>query len=169
MKIRYLLLSAWIAYGSFIALTPAHATGNWVGPASLEGAWLVTIRPYNCTTGVDITTVPPVVSYLLFGRKGTLTETTSSSAFEPGQRSPGLGTWERTGRSTFRAVFRAWIQFDSVLTTRYKRGRQVVDQGIEFNDEGTAWTSNASVTFYDTTGQVVPPSGCARASGERLE
>ena len=61
----------------------------------------------------------------------------------------------------------ASIQFDSA-GGRYKRGRQVVDQGIEFNDEGTAWTSTASVTFYDTAGEGVL-AGCARATAERLE
>ncbi|RPI12010.1 MAG: hypothetical protein EHM60_12970 [Lysobacterales bacterium] len=167
MKIRYLILSAWLACGTVAATAPAHATGRWVGPASLEGAWRVAIRPYVCATGVDVPNAPPVVSYLLFGRGGTLVETTSNPAFDPGQRSPGLGTWERTGRSTYRSVIRAWIQFDSA-GGRYKRGRQVIDQGIEFNEEGTAWTSNASVTFYDAAGEIAL-AGCARATAERLD
>lgn len=167
MKLSNLVLSTCLACAAIGASASAHATGRWVGPASLEGAWLVAIRPYVCATGVDVPNAPPVISYLLFGRGGTLVETTSNPNFEPGQRSPGLGTWERTGRSTYRAVFRAWILGDSA-SGRYQRGRQVVDQGIEFNDEGTAWTSNASVTFYDTAGEVVL-AGCARATAERLE
>ncbi len=82
-------------------------------------------------------------------------ETPFNPSFQAGQRSPGLGTWERTGRESYRALFEAFIYFTSVVTPpalpRYFRGVQRVDQGIEM--QGTdRWTSSAQVTAVDEAG-----------------
>jgi len=144
------------------------AYGRSQAPAPLEGTWLVSIQPYNCATGVDVP-VPAVLSYLTFGAGGTLVETTSNPAFEPGQRGPGHGFWERTGRTSYRALLQAYILFDSTLTSRYKRGYQRIDQGIEFHSDDH-WTSDATVQFLvPPSTKPVPPSGCARATATRME
>jgi len=66
---------------------------------------------------------------MTFGAGGTLFETTSNPRFMPGQRSPGLGHWERVGRRTCAAVFQAFIRFSTqpVTPTSYQRGTQRVD------------------------------------------
>ena len=141
--------------------------GRAQAPAPLEGVWNVTIRPYVCATGE---TVPGIVfhSRLMFHAGGTMTETAANPFFEPGQRSAGTGYWERIGRTSYRAVLEAYILFDSDPgAPLYVRGTQRIDQGIELID-GNHWRSSASVVFRNTDGDVVPPTGCMNAEGERL-
>ena len=142
-----------------------------MSPSRLEGAWLVTITPYVCATG-ELLPAFAVDSYMTFGARGTLAETTSNTRFQPGQRSAGHGYWERTGPDTYRAVFQAFVQFTSVVTPptppRYVRGTQRVDQGIELVDNDH-WKSVATVSFFDTGGTLVPPSGCAVAAAARMD
>jgi len=149
-------------------LAGGMAYGRSQAPAPLEGTWLVSIQPYVCSNGRDVP-VDAVLSYLTFGAGGALLEATSNPAFEPGQRGPGHGFWERTGRTSYRALIQAYILFDSTLTTRYKRGYQRIDQGIEFHSDDH-WTSDATVQFLvPPSTKPVPPSGCARATATRME
>ncbi len=145
------------------------AFGRSQAPAPLEGTWVVTIQPIVCKTGIDVPNAPSVRSYLTFARGGTMTETNSNAAFEPGQRGPGHGYWERTGRTSYQFAFEAFIQFDSQLDPfRYKRGYQRLDQTVEMhtNDE---FTSSGSVGFFAGTSTTNPsPSGCARSTGVRM-
>jgi hypothetical protein len=145
---------------------PSHSRAK-----SLVGTWQVTITPYVCTTG-ELLTAFAVGSYMTFGEDGTVAEATSNPAFQPGQRSSGFGFWERTGGRSYRAVFEAFVQFTSVVTPptlpRYQRGKQRVDQDIELVGKNH-WESTASVSFFDTAGTAVPPSGCAVAEGQRMQ
>jgi hypothetical protein len=144
----------------------------------LEGTWRVRVTPYVCNSD-PIVSFPQfaVDSYLAFGAGGTLVETNSNARFMPGQRSTGLGHWERTGRRTYAAALEAFIQFSTeppTPTSPYVRGTQRVDQEIEFVDGGRwnsaadRWTSVAVVTFRDVSGKQVPPSGCAIAEAVRM-
>lgn len=152
---------------STAVLANGAAAGGTPARASLEGTYRVTITPYVCTTGQPVPNVR-FHSYLSFGRGGTLVETASNALFEPGQRSAGLGYWERTGANSYHAVIEAWILFDSTLSSRYRRGVQRIEQGMEMLD-ANHWQSEATVTFFDEAGTVVPPTGCMRAVGERME
>jgi hypothetical protein len=149
----------------------AHDFGrSWANtPSQLQGTWEVTIIPYNCATGVDSQT--SIKAYHTFTAGGTMVEATSGVTFQPGQRAPGLGFWERTGWRSYRSVFQAFVLFDSPSSApppQYKRGLQRFDQGIEIQDDDH-WTSDALVTFEDTAGATVPPSGCAHVSAERMQ
>jgi hypothetical protein len=42
------------------------------------------------------------------------------------------------------------------------------DHGIEMED-ADHWSSYASATFFDVGGTPVPPSGCAKATAERMQ
>jgi hypothetical protein len=145
------------------------AYGRWQPPAPLEGTWVVTIQPIVCTTGDDVPDAPSVRAYLTFARGGTMTETNSNVAFEPGQRGPGHGYWERTGRTSYQFAFEAFIQFDSKLAPfRYKRGYQRLDQTVEMHTTDD-WTSSGRVQFFAGTSTTDPsPSGCARSTGARM-
>jgi len=156
---------------------PAFATddrGNAFGrsqaPAALEGAWQATITPVNCTTGTEFPQFA-FASYLMFGSGGTITETTLNPRFQPGQRSPGLGQWTRTGRASYHARLQAFIQFDSVdpqpPAPFYQRGSQTLDQTIEMQDVDH-WTSDADITFRDISGAVILSTGCAKAAAVRM-
>lgn len=154
------------------ALVAAHGVGHGpTKPSRLEGAWRVTVTPYVCATG-ELLTAAATGTYMTFGARGTLAETTSHTSFQPGQRSPAHGYWERTGPGTYRAVFEAFILFTSVVTPpavpRYTRGKQRADHGIELVDRDH-WKSVATVSFFDTAGTQVPPSGCAVAEAVRME
>jgi hypothetical protein len=171
--LRTILFPAVAAMAITASAGPAAANdfGRWwvTTPSLLEGTWEVTIVPYNCATGVDSTT--SIKAYHTFAAGGTMVEATAGITFQPGQRGPGLGYWERTGWRSYRAVFQAFVLFDSPSSApppQYKRGLQRFDQGIEVQD-ADHWTSDALVTFKDTDDVTVPPSGCAHVSAERMQ
>jgi hypothetical protein len=172
MSIRTILLSAASAL-ALVAASPfisyGHAAYAHARSSSfLEGSWRVTTTPYNCATG-ELLTFAAFEEYMTFGAEGTLTETTANPAFEPGQRSPGHGFWERTGPRTYRAVFQAFIEFTSVGTTppRYVRGSQRADHGVDVID-ANHWQSSAAVSFFDPSGTLLA-GGCAASAGVRIE
>jgi hypothetical protein len=146
------------------------AYGRSRAPAPLEGTWQVTINPFVCSTG-QVVPGATIRSMLTFAADGTMLETTSSARFQPGQRSIGMGFWERSGRNSYHAVFEAYVQFTSVVTPpatpAYQRSIQRVDQGIEMQDEDH-WTSSATVSFRDESGTPIS-SGCMSAEGVRLQ
>jgi len=128
----------------------------------LEGAWWVTVTLYNCSTGVKR---PPFSSMLLFSRGGTLTETTSNPGFLPGQRSIGVGTWDRGEHGTYSAIDVAYIQFTGGAFTQ---GTQKLTHSITLDHDADAFTDEATVQFFDSTGAVLM-SGCASATATRLQ
>jgi len=179
MNIRNALLA------TLAALAIGHSTaglaasppsyGRSAAPAPLEGTWVVTINPIFCAStpagnaGDDVPGAPQVTAYLTFARGGTMTETNSNAAFDPGQRGPGHGYWERSGLTSYQFVFQAFIQFDSTLPPfRYKRGYQRLDQTLELHTSDE-FTTSGPVRFFAGTSTTDPYlSGCARSSGVRL-
>ena len=152
-----------VSAGSGYAAAEGHGFGRSQAPAPLEGAWQVRITPYVCSTGVPLPPPFEFDSLVTFASGGTMTETTSNTRFMPGQRSPGLGYWERTGRTSYEAAFRAYIQFTG---GNYTQGAQRVDQDIDLVD-ADHWNSSAVVAFSDVAGAPVS-SGCMRAVGVRM-
>lgn len=144
--------------------------GRAAAPAPLEGTWNVAVTPYNCATGVPLTSTP-FRTRLSFNAGGSMIETNFNLSFQPGQRSPGLGSWERTGTNSYGAVFEAYIYFTSVVTPpalpRYTQGQQRVDQSIEMQD-ADHFTSTALVTFLDVNGTTLT-TGCFNATAARQQ
>lgn len=155
------------APSAFADAEPKNFLGLFSSP--IEGAWRVKVTPYVCATGESLPQATADALYT-FAANGTLAEGTSSANFQPGQRGAGHGHWERTSRLRYNAVVEAFIQFTSVTTPptppRYVRGVQRFDLEIEMRNDG--WEAVATVTFRDTTGAVVPPSGCATALAKRM-
>jgi len=130
----------------------------------LQGSWRVQVTLHNCQTGAPLVTFP---SLLTFAHGHTIIEVTSSPAFLPGQRTPGLGIWSRTDGHTFRAVSDAFILFPSISTPPgFKRGVQRITQTIEVN--GDDFAANASTQFFDSSGAQYD-AGCATAVAHRIE
>ena len=132
----------------------------------LEGTWRVQVTVLDCQTGAVRASFP---AFLTFAGGGTLTETTANQAF-PGQRTPGHGTWTRTGPGAYAAVSEAFILFGPTLRPWIHR----IEQDIEMvtDDE---FTSRASITFALAPGELPQPSvplpaapGCARAEAHRF-
>jgi len=142
----------------------AHSKADDEPEAKLEGTWRVQVTLHNCQTGV------PLISFsslLTFAQGHTVIEVTSSPAFLPGQRTPGLGIWSRTDGHSFSATSDAFILFPSATTPPgFRRGVQRITQTIEVN--GDDFAANASNQFFDTNG-VQYDSGCATVVGHRFE
>ncbi len=169
MSVRTMLYSTMLPLAICAGSAVAGGGANEKSSVPLQGAWQLTINPVNCQTGVP----SPVkfVSFITFSAGGTVTEATSNPFFQPGQRSPGLGYWERNSRTFYHSIVQAYIQFDSVdpvpPAPQYVRGIQTLDQTIRMQD-ADHWTSDALVTFHDVSGAQVPPSGCAKATAVRM-
>lgn len=167
--IRRFVLGAALLLGVVsVASGEGMSYGRSQAPAPLEGAWDVVITPYRC--GTDIT-FPTFRSRLMFNAGGTMVESPFNPSFKPGQRSLGLGYWERTGRTSFHAVFEAYINFTNEVVPParplYTRGVQRVDQTIEMHDADN-WTSSADVSFFNEAGSPVS-AGCMTAVGTRAQ
>jgi hypothetical protein len=135
----------------------------------LQGTWRVQVNPRNCQTGAPL---PLFASLLSFARGGTLTEVISSPAFLPGQRTTGLGVWSHTQDNAYKAVFDAFVLFDTPATApgfKFKRGVQRLMWDIEV--DGDQITIAASSQFLDPDGNpFIPPiNTCASATGTRFE
>jgi hypothetical protein len=145
--------------------------GKWKAADSLVGAWRVTITPYECTSGRQS---PQFAfrSLLTFASGGTMSETTTNQTFQPGQRGPGHGSWERTGPNYYHSVFEAFINYTvspplPPPTPPYQRGSQRLEQDIRMIDQDR-WTSLADVYFFDEGGTQWRLPGCAKAEAERI-
>ncbi len=167
MNIRLLLgalVAAFVLMGS-AGSAAANGFGSkyWQFPAPIQGPWQVTITPVNCDTGVAATPVG-ILLLMTFNAGGTLAEANSGPRFAAGQRSGGLGYWERTGRKAYNAHVQAFIQFDA---GPYVRGQQSIDQTIEMQDANN-WTGAGPVTFRNAAGDAVTPTGCATTVAIRM-
>jgi hypothetical protein len=167
MNFKAIVCSAVATLAVSTVSVPAGAEGNALGhfqlPSPLVGTWQARITPYDCPTGVPLPPQFEFDSLNSFSSGGTMNETTSNPRFQPGQRSPGLGYWERTGRHTYEAVFQAFVQFTAV---NYTQGVQRIEQTIELVDDDH-WNSTAVVEFSDVNGAPVS-AGCMRAVGVRM-
>jgi len=129
----------------------------------LQGTWRVQVNPRNCQTGAPI----PSFSVLLsFARGGTLTEVMNSPAFQPGQRTPGLGVWSHTQGNSYKGVWDAFILFDSPPPAPFKRGVQRLMW--DFEVDGDQMTFEASSQFFDPNGNPLIAT-CASGTGTRFE
>lgn len=127
---------------------PAPESGK-----ALTGTWRVVVTPIDCATGAPL---PSFAAMNTFTRDGTMTETTASPAFQPGQRSPGHGVWEFTGRNSYRAVSEAYILFTTVPNPPVPglpRGLQRITQTIQVTQN--QFTSEATAEFFDVDGNLV--------------
>lgn len=129
----------------------------------LQGTWRVQVNPRNCQTGAPI---PSFAVLLSFARGGTLTEVMNSQAFLPGQRTTGLGVWSHTHGNTYKAVWDAFILFDSPSPAPFKRGVQRLMWNFEV--DGDQGTIEASSQFLDSNGNLLIAT-CASAIGTRFE
>lgn len=127
----------------------------------LNGTWWATVVLYDCASGA---VRPPFTSLVAFARGGTMSETTGNPAFQPGQRTSGYGTWSKAADDTYSSVDEAFILFSAGPFTQ---GTQRINHSITLTDENH-FSDTGTVQFFDMHGTLLV-SGCARASGVRVE
>src|SRR5260370_37834237 len=136
----------------------------------LQGTWRVQVQPYDCQTNAPLG--KPFASLLSFADGGTMSETTSSPAFAPGQRTSGFGVWSHEGRHAYSAKSVAFLLFTTPpnppVSPGFIAGTQTISQNIEFKDGPDQFTSEAAVESADAT-RTVYRAGCATATAQRLE
>ena len=132
----------------------------------LQGTWRVQLNPRNCQTGAPLASFAVLLS---FAQGGTLAEVMNSQAFLPGQRTTGLGVWSHTHGDTYKAVWDAFILFDTPPTSPgflFKRGVQRLMW--DFEVDAHQMTIAASSQFFDTSGNPLAVT-CASGTGTRFE
>jgi hypothetical protein len=144
----------------------------------LAGAWTIQVTLRNCDTGAPMGSFLSLVS---FHRGGTISETTSSPAFLPGQRSDGHGSWKYLGAQTYSQHIIALIRFGSPanlpgtptfdptkpVSPGFLAGSQTVTHRIRLTGEDTLESAGTNA-FYDANGEVYR-TGCSTAVGQRVE
>ncbi len=148
----------------FAATLPLHAQSpQSAAPNGLEGSWIVSVSVFDCST---LTSKGNFTSLLMFSRGGSVTETTANPTFLPGQRSIGIGTWGKAADGNYSASDLAFIIFTG---GRFQAGTQKLTHTITVSDDGTQWSDQALVDFYDATGApITAMHACATATAKRL-
>ncbi|HEV8394302.1 MAG TPA: hypothetical protein VGQ37_08505 [Vicinamibacterales bacterium] len=164
-----------------LGATGSHAAAQSNASASqtgLVGVWAVQVTLRNCTTQAP---QGPFNSLVTFHRGGTITESTASLAFAPGQRSPGHGTWEHQGGNSYRQHMTALILFDTApnlpgtpgfdpakpVSPGFFAGWVTVTHTVELSDADSL-SSAGTNAFYRSDGTVYR-TGCSTAIGVRVE
>ena len=129
---------------------------------TLEGTWVTEVTPVDCQSRLAL--APPFLSLATFNKGGTYTETTSSPAFFPAQRSPGHGAWIRTGPRSYKASSMALITLNGILVRT-----QTITQTIEVKGPDQFVTTAATIEFALPDGTPIPNSGCATAVRTRFD
>jgi hypothetical protein len=161
--IRRLAVGTLLLLGTAGAGAQSAPVGSAAAQAALQGAWNVRMTPYDCITGQTF----PAAAFLRrlgISSGGTLTEANFNPTFQTGQRSTGLGTWERTGPATYRAVTEAYV---FVTTPRYARGFQRIDETMTLQD-ADHYIGSGRTEFTDEQGNL-GIQGCFNTVGERQQ
>jgi hypothetical protein len=154
-----------LALLSVLAGTMALATGHVASAAQangLQGAWLLQVTVVGCAD--EIPTGRTFRSLLTFAQGGTLTN--STTGINPGLRTTGLGTWEKTGDHGFSAVTLVFL-FDNFGAWAMT---QEIANMLEIGTDPDELTGTTEVRFFNT-GDIEIPSlrACATVVGRRLE
>ena len=145
---------------------------------SLVGTWTVQVTLRDCTTGAPLG--PAFNSLVTFHGDGTVSETTASLAFAPGQRTPGHGVWERRRGHTFQQDMIALLLFDTApnlpgtptfdptkpVSPGFFAGAVTVSHTVRFTAADQI-ASTGTNSFYKTNGELYR-SGCSTATGQRF-
>ena len=126
---------------------------------TLSGTWKTIVTITNCATGAPLPipngTFPGLSTY---ERNGSMVETGARSHL----RSPGHGTWERTGPDEFlkRHMFFRFAADDTYL------GPQEITRTIHLTSPDTS-TAEGTVRILDTSGNVIA-TACDRETAVRF-
>ena len=157
---RFPIAAALALVVSMLPPSPARAQSPQAA-LGLVGPWSVTVTLSDCN-GTVKGTFPSIV---MFSRGGTVTETTFNPAFQPGQRSTGLGVWYLNDDGTYGSTDVAFIQYSAGI---FSAGTQEITHTISLNSDASKWNDEASVQFYDVAHNKLAHA-CATATAVRLQ
>jgi hypothetical protein len=170
------LTAALLALSNGRAMAQSNESGSENG---LVGVWIVEVTLRDCTSGAALG--PAFNSIVTFHRGGTATESAGGTAFAPGQRSSGHGTWAQSERQTYDQKMVALILFDTQpnlpgtpgfnpalpVSPGFFAGWSIVRHSLQLTDANHA-TSSGTNGFYRANGQLYR-SGCSTATAQRFE
>jgi hypothetical protein len=145
----------------------------------LVGVWAIQVTPRDCATNAAV--APPINSLVTFHDGGTLSENAGGTAFAPGQRSSGHGTWLHDRQHSYLQKFVALILFDTPsnipgtpgfnpalpVSPGFLAGWQTVTHRVRITDADHL-TSAGTNEFYKTDGTLYR-TGCSTATAQRFE
>jgi hypothetical protein len=164
-----------LALFSVLAGTMALATGHVASAAEadgqaqhnsqarrIQGAWVLEVTVVDCATGNEVGRT--FRSLLTFAQGGTLTNTTTG--INPALRTPGLGTWARTGEHTFSALTVVFLFNPAGAWTM----TQTIANMLEIGTDPDELTGTTEVRFFNTRDIEIPSMrACATVLGSRLD
>jgi hypothetical protein len=164
-----------LATSGTTALASSNSSSSHDG---IVGTWVVEVTLRNCTTQAPMGSFSSLVT---FHRGGTLSETTSSAAFVPGQRSDGHGAWRRQRPGQFLQRMVALVRFTTEpnlpgspgfdpslpVSPGFFAGWQTVTHTVKQTDANHI-TSSGTNAFYKSDGELYR-TGCSTAVGQRFE
>jgi hypothetical protein len=131
---------------------------------SLEGVWLVTITPRNCTTGDPIPTAA-FESLYTFHRDGTMLVSFRNNTFVL-ERTAAHGLWRRDrGWSDYSFKF---VHLRRNLTTGLFAGKQEGGGTLVLSESGDEFTTDGYSIVYSVDGIPGTP-GCSNSVGTRFK
>ena len=142
------------------------STTSFAQDRTLEGVWVVTSMPRDCTTGATLG--PPVRSLLTFHQGGTVSESAALLLLAPGQRpGGGHGLWTHSGGQNYVERILSLIAFDSTNDPPTVRAGWTLSEQTITLANANNFTSAGRVAFYDTNRQFLR-SLCSSRVGERF-
>jgi hypothetical protein len=151
-----------------ISAGPGLAQSNQsASKRGLEGTWFVQVTLRDCVTNAPLG--PPFNSLVTFHRGGTLSESTSGTAFAPGQRTDSHGNWGPDAHGTYSQRMLNLINFDTTPGNFpvFFAGWSTIDTTIDLIDADHA-TSSGTNAFYKADGTLYR-TGCSTAVSRRFD
>ena len=151
-----------------LAISPAVVTGqNGDEPErSLEGVWLATIVPRNCTTGDPIPNAA-FETIWTFHKDGTMLVSIRNGSITL-ERTAAHGLWRSTrGWSDYAFKF---VHIRRTVSTGAFFGKQEGGGTLVLSESGDEFTSDGWSVAYTVGGVPVNPTpGCSNAAGTRFK
>ena len=136
---------------------PGHADDR-SRPGDLVGVWNITSKPVDCASGQALP-VPPIIGIIAFHEGGTSTEAAPTAT----PRTPGLGTWFRTGPRSFTATAHVMNYDVNGVST----GRLAIRRDITLAKGDGKFTARGKTTIVDASGNQV--ERCTTNEGVRAD
>ena len=135
----------------------------------LEGSWGVLIQRRDCTTGAALG--PAVRALTTFEQGGTLIESNGATAFVPGQRSIGHGTWTPSGGGYVDRTA-TMLLVDTPANTPpgspgFLAGWEVTSHTYTLTGIDS-FTATGTAAFYDLN-RAVYRTACTTRTGDRIK
>jgi hypothetical protein len=164
---KRILMTAALTALTILTIRPVAAaqSAQSAAPSGLEGTWRVEVIASDCAGHER----PAFWAMLTFARGGTLTGTTTNQAF-PGMRTPDHGSWRRVAPFAYDVSSEAFILFGAPPAPAPWAHRLTQSITMITDDE---FESVGTSEFFIASGPLpwapAPvPSGCARATGRRM-